>query len=284
MPYISIDNDIDLLSYLKQFKDKKNHVIALDIEAESNLHAYGERLCLVQIFDGVSNVIIDPFNISTDTLKRLFENTNVLKVMYDAGSDLSLLKNTIGIEIKSILDLRPATELLDHAKKDLHSVVAFELGIMLDSKRKYQKYNWIKRPISEQALEYAVNDVLFLLTLKDVILAKLYAQKLLETFLLRNLQIQNKDYTRNPEDKYRKISGYSRLQAAEKTVFQRIFDIRDKYAEKYDLPSHNVIRKTDLLNILKKPGYIDNMRFSKNIDKKLVQDMLRELKTATKKI
>lgn len=283
MKFISIDNDIDLLSYLKQFKDKKNQVIALDIEAESNLHAYGERLCLVQIFDGVNNVIIDPFNISTDALKRLFENTNLLKVMYDAGSDLSLLKNTIGIEIKSILDLRPATDLLDHEKKDLHSIVAFELGIKLDSKRKYQKYNWINRPISEQALEYAVNDVIYLLTLKDVILAKLYAQKLLETFLLKNLQIQNKDYTRNPEDKYRKISGYSRLNTAEQLIFQRVFDIREKYAEQYDMPPHNIIRKTDLLSIVKEKGYIDKIRFPKSISMTSVQHIVFELKTATKR-
>ena len=117
MSYINIDNDSDLLSYLKKIEDKKVQTIALDIEAESNLHAYGERLCLAQIFDGVDNIIIDPFNITTDSLKRLFENSNILKVMYDAGSDLSLLKNTIGIEIKSILDLRPASELLDYEKK-----------------------------------------------------------------------------------------------------------------------------------------------------------------------
>jgi ribonuclease D len=241
-------------------------------------------LCLANFFFGVRKLIFDPFNIPTETLKRLFENSNILKVMYDAGSDLSLLKNTIGIEIKSILDLRPASELLDYEKKDLHSVVAFELGIVLESKRKFQKYNWIKRPISELALEYAVNDVMYLLTLKDVILAKMYAKKLLETFLLKNLQIQNKDYTRNPEDKYRKISGYSRLQTDDKIIFQRVFDIREQYAEQCDLPPHNVIRKTDLIDIVRKAGYIDTIRFPKSLSKNLVQNIVRELKSVIKKI
>ena len=54
--------------------------------------------------------------------------------MYDASSDLSLLKNTDNMEIKSILDLRPAVELLDYDKKDLHSVIAVELGIFLEQK------------------------------------------------------------------------------------------------------------------------------------------------------
>ena len=106
MNYSKIECSAELQSYLKKFDDKEHHVIALDIEAESNLHVYGEKLCLVQIFDGINSLIIDPFRIDNDNLKLLFENTNILKVMYDASSDLSLLKNTDNIEIKSILDLK----------------------------------------------------------------------------------------------------------------------------------------------------------------------------------
>ena len=284
MNYINIENEAELRSYLKKFEDKELHIIALDIEAESNLHAYGEKLCLTQIFDGVNNIIIDPFKIDNDTLKLLFENTNILKVMYDAGSDLSLLKNTADIEIKSILDLRPAAELLNYEKKDLHSVIVFELGIFLEKKKKYQQYNWINRPVSEQAIDYALNDVMHLLALKDIILAKLCAKKLFEPFLLKNLQIQNKDYTRNPEDKYRKINGYSRLQNDKKAVFRRVFDIREKYAKLYDMTPHNVIHKADLIKIVKDAKDIDEIRFTKRVSMDLIQDILHELRIAIKAV
>ncbi|MBI4683528.1 MAG: hypothetical protein HY757_10585 [Nitrospirae bacterium] len=281
MNYISIDNKAGLRSYLEKFEDKGLHIIALDIEAESNLHAYGEKLCLIQIFDGVNSLIIDPLKIDNYTLKLLFENTDILKVMYDAGSDLSLLKNSADIEIKSILDLRPAAELLNYDKKDLHSVIAFELGIFLEKKRKYQKHNWKNRPVSENAIDYALNDVKYLLALKDVILAKLYAKKLLEPFLLKNLQIQNKNYTRDPEDKYRKISGYSRLRDDRKTVFRKVFDIREKYAKLCNMPPHNVIQKNDLLKIVNDANYIDDIRFPKRFSMNM-QDILHELRTAIK--
>ncbi len=284
MNYIYIDDKIELRAYLKRFEEKVHHVIALDIEAESNLHAYGEKLCLIQIFDGVNNVIIDPLQIEIDTLKRLFENTNILKVMYDAGSDLSLLKNTTDIEIKSILDLRPAAELLAYDKKDLHSVIAYELGIFLENKKKYQKHNWIKRPVSALAISYALNDVIYLLALKDVILAKIYAKKLLETFMLKNLQVQNKDYTRNPEDKYRKISGFSSLRDDEKTIFRKVFDIREKYAQKCDMPPHNIIRKTDLINIVRDTGFVNEIHFSKRINSDVIQNLQRELRKVVKPV
>jgi len=282
--YIKIENRAELRSYLQKFEDKGLHIIAIDIEAESNLHAYGEKLCLTQIFDGVNSIIIDPLKIDTDTLKLLFENKDILKVMYDAGSDLSLLKNTAGIEIKSILDLRPAAELLNYDKKDLHSLIAYELGIYLEKKKKYQKHNWEKRPVSDDAIDYALKDVIYLLALKDVILAKLYAKKLLEPFLLKNLQIQNKDYTRDPEDKYRKINGYSRLRNGRKAVFRKVFDIREKYAKQFNMAPHNVIQKADLINIVEDPAFINKVRFSKRISMDLIQDILHELRTATKVI
>ena len=280
--YFKIESSVELRSYLKQLDDKKQNIIALDIEAESNLHAYGEKLCLTQIFDGINSVIIDPFKIDNGSLKLLFENPKILKVMYDAGSDLSLLKNAHNLEIKSILDLRPAVELLDYDKKDLHSVIADELEITLEKKRKYQQYNWTKRPISDQAIDYALNDVLHLLILKDIILAKLYVKKLFEPFFLKNLQIQNKDYTRDPEDNYRKINGYSRLRNDKKVVFRKIFDIRDKYAKQFNMSPHSVIQKPYLINIVEDPKFIDKIQFSKRVSSASIRDILQELRMAVK--
>jgi len=282
--YFKIESSVDLRSYLKKLDDKKQNIIALDIEAESNLHVYGEKLCLAQIFDGINSIIIDPFKIDNGSLKLLFENPKILKVMYDAGSDLSLLKNAHNLEIKSILDLRPAVELLDYDKKDLHSVIASELGIILEKKRKYQQYNWTKRPVDEQAIDYALNDVLHLLILKDIILAKLYVKKLFEPFFLKNVQIQNKDYTRDPEDNYRKINGYSRLRKDKKAVFRKIFDIREKYAKQFNMSPHNVIQKSYLINIVKDPKCVDKMQFSKRVGTDSIQDILRELRMAVKAV
>jgi ribonuclease D len=100
--------------------------------------------------------------------------------------------------------------------------------------------------------------------------------------LLKNLQIQNKDYTRNPEDKYKNISGYSRVQSDKKPVFRRVFDIRDKYAKQFNMPPHNVIRKADLINIAKDPKFIDRIRFIKRISIDLIQEILEELRMAVK--
>jgi len=277
MKHNYIKSHSEFQSYLEGFEDKKYSVIALDIEAESNLHAYGEKLCLIQIFDGTNKVLIDPLEMDNNTLKTFFENRNFLKIVYDASSDLSLLKNTRNIDMKSILDLRPAVEILDYEKKDLHSVIAAELGVTLTKKSKFQRHNWVKRPIDEEAIAYALNDVIYLYRLKDAIFKKLCARKLLDLYILKNLQVQQKDYTRDPQDRYRRLKGYSSLSNVEKRTFRRVFDIRERYAKRINMPSHNVISRTDLISIAKDARSINEIRFPRRFTAGLIQEIVREL-------
>jgi ribonuclease D len=232
----------------------------------------------VQIFDGAESVIIDPLQIDSQSLKFLFENRDILKIMYDAASDSSLLKNACDIEMKSVLDLRPAADLLNMEKRDLHSVIGSELGVVLNSKTKFQRHNWMTRPVAPEALEYAISDVTYLFRLKDALLKRLYEANLLDMFFLRNVQVQNKDYYRNPEHKHRKMKGYHTLSNDEKSAFKKVFDIREKYARKYNMPAFNIVNNNDLLELAKDAGYIHNIRFSGRLRDSLVQSILEELR------
>lgn len=283
MKHIYIQRRDDFLSYLGTYREKKNLVIALDIEAELNRHAYGEKLCLVQIFDGTERVLVDPFDIDNETLRVLFEDRSTLKVMYDASSDLALLKNTYNMDIKSILDLRPAVELLGLEKRDLHSVLASELGVKLRDKSKYQKYNWTVRPIDRRAIDYAINDVLYLLKLKDALLKKLSDRGLLDIYFLKNLQVQNKGYLRDPRERYRRIKGFGRLSREEKQVLKKVYDVRDKYARLANMPPHNIINNSALIKIVQGSDHIDDLRFPRKLSEETVANIARELKGIVEK-
>lgn len=278
MVYKYIKDDAGLRTYLVDFENKKQYTIALDLEAELYRHAYGETLCLVQVYDGTDEVIIDPLNLNNQLLKQFFENRDIMKIMYDASSDLSLLKNALEIEMKSVLDLRPAVELLGYEKKDLHSVIAADTGILLENKAKFQKQNWLRRPVTEAALDYALNDVRYLFRLKDLMLTRLYQAGLLETYILKNLQVQNKDYARDPNDRYRKVKGFYGLQTAEKAIFRLAYDVRDAHAQRLNMPPHNVISGNDLINLARDAARIETIRFPRRFSPELIRDIKRELR------
>ena len=177
-----LKSEDEITGYLRELEQERRHVIALDIEAEFNLHCYGEHLCLIQIFDLQNEIIIDPFRFKDSApLKALFEKRDLLKIMYDAASDSCLLANVCGIRINSVLDLRPAVSLLEYEGQSLAHVLQEELGIVSPSKKRFQRYNWMKRPVEPAAIEYAMNDVRFLFTLKEALFARLSSRGLFDT-------------------------------------------------------------------------------------------------------
>jgi ribonuclease D len=277
MDYTLITSRKELIPYLENLSLIKNCIVALDIEAELNLHHYGQRLCLVQIYDGTSKTLIDPFNIDTYILKSFFEDRNILKIVYDAGSDSSLLKNTYDIEMKSLLDLRPAVELLKYEKQDLHSVIAQELGVTLNHKIRFQRHNWTRRPFDREALEYAVNDVSYLFKLKDVLLKKLGDANLMEIFILRNLQVQNKDYLIDPRERYKRTKGYHILPPEAKKLFKQLYDIREKYARAANMPSYHVLRNEDLIDMARGTKTINDIKLPVRLGEEASMQMMLEL-------
>jgi len=275
--YTFVDTNRRFISYLEKFEEKKKYVVALDTEANSNRHAYGFQLSLVQINDVSDIILVDALQINNRTLRRFFENRNILKVMYDAPHDIYLLKNANGIDLKSVLDLRPGVELLSFEKKDLHSVIRAELGVKLEKKRKFQTHNWLRRPIDPEALNYAANDVRYLLRLKDIILSKLHKKKQMDSFILENLRIQNKDYSEVPEERYKKVKGFNQLVDSEKKLFQRLYSVRDKYAQLVNMASHNLINNQLLLRMAKHELTPGELRFPKRINREIIPDIVREL-------
>ena len=276
--YILITTGADLQKYLDNLLEAKQIILALDTEANNHRYAYGQQLCLIQIYDGIRSIIVDPLNIKTGTLRNLFENRDILMIMYDAPSDISLLVNSKNMTIKSILDLRPGVELLEYEKKDLHSIIYAEFGVELMHKKKFQKYNWLHRPLSEESLEYAINDVKYLLRLKDIIMSKIYKKQVLDLFILRNIRIQNRDYFNDPRDNYQRVKGYKELDDKCKPRFQQLHAVREKYAKLVNMPSAYIVSNNLLINIASGTQTLDDISFSKRLKENLRDNMLRDLK------
>jgi len=276
--YTLITTGADLQKYLNDLLEAKQIAIALDTEANNHMYAYGQQLCLIQIYDGIRSILVDPLKIKSGTLRNLFENRDILKIMYDSPSDISLLVNSKNITIKSILDLRPGVELLEYEKKDLHSIIYTELGVELKHKTKFQRYNWLRRPLDEEAIAYALNDVIYLLKLKDIIMSKIYKKQLLDLFILRNIRIQNRDYFNDPKDNYQRIKGYKGLNDQYKPRFKQLHATREKYAKLINMPSAYIIPNNLLLNIASGTQTLEDITFPKRLRENLRNNILRDLK------
>jgi ribonuclease D len=143
--------------------------IALDTEADS-LHSYFEKLCLLQISTAQEDILIDP--LVGFSLQPLYETlAHRQLVLHGADYDLRMLQRGSRFAATNIFDTMIAARLCGYRELGLAALVARHFGVKLS--KASQKANWALRPLSNQMIEYAINDTKYLLPLAEIIEAEL---------------------------------------------------------------------------------------------------------------
>jgi ribonuclease D len=128
--------------------------MAIDTEADS-LHAYPEKLCLLQISIPDHDLLVDPLApVALPPLLEEFRRHEL--ILHGADYDLRLLYRTYGFVPSAIFDTMMASRLVGCTKFGLGDLVSQFLGITLE--KGPQKANWARRPLTERMEAYARND------------------------------------------------------------------------------------------------------------------------------
>jgi ribonuclease D len=169
-----IASDKDLAEFLPQLRAA--NWVALDTEADS-LHAYPEKLCLVQLsIEGVDR-IVDP--LSRTDLTALWPALGLHElIIHAADYDLRLLRKAHGFVPDRIFDTMLAARLLGDREFGLVNLVSKYLGITLE--KSSQKADWSRRPLTSKMEIYARHDTHYLKPLSDILREKLVEKQRLE--------------------------------------------------------------------------------------------------------
>jgi len=162
-----IDTDAKLAALLPIIQSAS--WLALDTEADS-LHAYPEKLCLIQISTAAGDELIDPLGkIKLDPLLDAL-NAHEL-IMHGADYDLRMLRKHHEFVPSAIFDTMLAARLLGEREFGLGSLVEKWLGVKLD--KGPQKADWARRPLTERMETYARRDTHYLKPLADKLMLEL---------------------------------------------------------------------------------------------------------------
>lgn len=279
MNFEYISSDDQLIEFRKKLYYNEINTIAIDFEADYYRHSNECKLCLIQVFDGTDYYIIDPFCISNSEIKKTLEDTRVLKIAFDSGSDKKLILDQYDVMINSVYDLKPFVNVLRFEHKGLDSVIEKELNIKIEHKKKYQLYNWIKRPIQEDAIEYALNDVRYLFELRDCLLEKVKENHLIDQLIIGI--IRNSNYkSKSIKPKIFRTNEFKSLSDIEKNRFEQIYALRESIALESNFPPSNIISNDNLFKITIDRESILKIKFSK----KLSDEVIRMINDAVSEI
>ncbi len=268
----------DFVRYCNHLREDRIEMVAVDIEGEFNLHIYGEHFCLLQIFDGTEAVLVDPYEVEMAEIQGFFEDRDILKITYDAAGDRSLLFKQHGIRMRAILDLKPAVELLPYEKKGLSAVLEKVLKFPPETgKKRFQQYNWTRRPIEPDAIEYALKDVLPLFKLKDALFSRLNREGLMETYIRENLKVQDTDPETDRDPGVLRSGQFRHLSSARQELFRRLFAVRDQYAKRENLPPNDLFSNKDLFAFVRSERPLSSVRPGRRVGRENFSAMLQEM-------
>lgn len=224
--------------------------MAIDLEFDKNYYRYGFNLCLVQIFSGEICYLIDPLSdeLDIETLFPLLENPSIQKVCFSFDEDLRLL-HSLGCFPKNLYDIGTASRLLNYPSTSLTNLLIDELNI--DPGKSSQQSNWFKRPLSERQKNYAANDVLHLLRLKNLIHEKAAEMGVQSWITEENRSLDALDYSNLDHNQTIKEKDKRDLTERGWHLFKKLMHWRDNVAEQYEKPPFQIVSNQILTQIAK---------------------------------
>lgn len=139
-------------------------VIAVDTET-MGLNPFRDRLCVVQISSGDGNahiVQIAQGQTRAPNLEAILSDNNVLKLFHFARFDIAALQHHFGIITSPVFCTKIASKLVrtytqSHGLKHLLSEL-----LSIDISKKQQSSDWGSSTLSQDQIDYAASDVLYL--------------------------------------------------------------------------------------------------------------------------
>ena len=245
--------------------------IAIDTEGAS-FHKFVDRIYLIQLSTADRHAIIDPLPVKTlPALGRILEDPAVEVVFHDADYDLRLLHQDYGWQVRSIFDTRVAAQLLGITSFGLAALLEQYFGVKLD--KKHQRADWSMRPLTPGMLEYAAQDTVHLLGLRDRLADELKKKKRWAWAEEEFLRLEGTRWAaEEPGTAFMRVKGARDLSRRELALLRELVILRDALALKVDKAAFRVVGNDVLLEVAHlAPSDGDTLRKIKGMPRGIVE-------------
>lgn len=145
--------------------------VAIDTET-MGLDPHRDRLCLIQLSSGDGNCHLVQFaqgQYDAPNLKRMLQDDGVLKLFHFARFDIAMIKRYLEVDCAPVYCTKIASR-LSRTYTDRHGLkdICREL-LGVEISKQQQSSDWGKATLSEEQLQYAASDVLYLHQLKQIL-------------------------------------------------------------------------------------------------------------------
>jgi ribonuclease D len=232
---LTVTTSADLLQALERLSDSP--FLALDTEFMRE-STYFPKLCLIQAATADFCALIDPLAIpDLQPLWLLLARRECIKVLHSARQDYEVISLASPSGPPGpVFDSQVAAALLGYpAQIGYGPLVSERLGVSLA--KDHTRADWSKRPLSEEQLRYAADDVRYLAPLYLDLRDALEAAGRLEWLLEETRELEHPELHRtDPQSAWQRLKGLDRLQPEQRATAKLLAQWRETTAMKHDKP------------------------------------------------
>jgi len=155
-----IKNNKELDQFIAKIKNKKKFYFDTEFERRST---YKAIISIVVIFDGKNIGVIDCLEKKIN-FKKIFKFLNKKKnilIIHSSRQDLEIFLSIVKKILFSIFDTQIAALFNGYKETPSYKKLVQDF-CRINIDKSLQKENWLKRPISEERINYLINDVYYL--------------------------------------------------------------------------------------------------------------------------
>ncbi len=267
--YLYIDSSEKLADFCRSINNAGYCAIDTEFVREKTYYAI---LSLIQIATEEHMACVDPLTIDDfDPLIALIQNQDLIKVFHSPSQDLEILYQRFAIMPQPVFDTQLAAAVLGYDHQIGYADLVEQItGTKLE--KKYTRANWNRRPLSQNEIDYAMDDVRYLLPVYRVLKSELEDKNRfawIKNDLLAMTSISN--YQVETEELWRRLKGVQKLKGVELQIVRQLSRWREEMAQQKNLPRRWVVKDDLLIEIARlKPSEFTDLDSIRDAHEKFI--------------
>ena len=211
---------------------------------------YYPELALIQIASGDRLACIDPLAITEFApLAELLVKPDLLKVFHSSSQDLEILYQKFGAVPTPVFDTQLAAAVLGYNHQISYADLVQQItGVVLD--KKHTRANWLRRPLSQDELDYAMDDVRYLIAVYEELEQKLDSTRR-SSWIERDLRAMSdpENYQVDKSQLWRRLKGVLKLKGEKLQIASELCRWREDLAQRQNRPRRWIAKDDALVEI-----------------------------------
>jgi ribonuclease D len=253
LPYVMDQRALESLCHTLRESPR----LALDTEFVGE-DTFIPRLELIQVATATTSAVIDfpavQADGSLDVFWELICDLKIEKIVHAGRQDLDLFALHAGQIPKPFFDTQIAAAMVGYGAQVAYANLVQRLhGRKLAKAHTFT--NWSARPLSDDQIAYALEDVEFLLSIHTHLQDRLHtlgrSEWVKEEFACLEMAVGEK--SREPQERYQRIRGWDTLKPKGAAVLREVAAWREVEARRRNVPRGRVMRDEVLLQLARHP-------------------------------